>query len=78
MSPVVAALLFHAPGVMFLTKHRLSTRARWLNAAAVAVTLALIAVAFFARGFTAAFVTWLVAHAAWSVVLALLVKRELA
>ncbi len=76
MSPVVAALLFHAPGVRLFTKHRVSARVLWLNAAAVAATAALMVVAGFQRGPLGVLVAWLVGHVAWSVTLAAIVSRS--
>jgi len=77
VSPVVAALLFHAPGVRLFTKHRLSSRVLWLNAAAIGATVALTVVAGLRYGALGALSAWAFGHVCWSITLATIVHREI-
>ena len=75
MNPVVAALLFHAPGLRLFAKRRLTPLAFKLNLVAAGATLLVMAVGFVERGALGAFVAWAVGHTLWSITLASLVQR---
>ena len=75
MSPTLAALLFHAPGVRLLTRRRLSPLAVRLNVLAAAVTALAMLVAGDRHGPFGVLAAWAVGHVLWSVTLAMLVHR---
>jgi hypothetical protein len=75
MSPVLAALLFHGPGVRLFAKRRLSPLAVRLNLAAVAVTGLAMVLAGARAGPPAVLGAWALGHSLWSVTLAVLVHR---
>ena len=77
MKPVVAALLFHAPGLWLLAKQRLSPLAARLNVAALALTLVAMVVGGLQQGVLGVVVCWAVGHILWSLTLAALVHRGL-
>jgi hypothetical protein len=75
VNPVVAALLFHAPGLRLFAKRRLTPLALKLNLVAGGATLLAMAIGFFERGALGAVVAWAVGHTLWSITLATLVHR---
>lgn len=77
MSPVVAALLFHAPGVRLFTKQRLSSQVLLMNAVAVGLTAGLMLGAGTLGGPLWVLLAWAVGHVTWSITLATIVHREI-
>jgi hypothetical protein len=75
VSPVLAALLFHAPGVRLLARRRLSPLAFRLNLVALGLTGLVMALAGLRWGLTGVVAGWAVGHGLWSVTLAALVHR---
>ena len=73
----MAALLFHAPGVRLFTKQKLEPWVLKLNAAAIAATLALTAVAGMRLGWLAGLAAWAFGHTCWSITLATIVHRKI-
>ena len=75
MSPALAALLFHAPGVRLLTKRKLTPLGLKLNIVAGSATVVAMLVAGMWRGPLEAFIAWAVGHTLWSITLASSVQR---
>ena len=75
MNPVVAALLFHAPGVRLFARRRLTPLALKMNVVALVATAAVMVVGGLERGLTGVIVAWAVGHTLWSITLATLIQK---
>lgn len=78
MNPVVAALLFHAPGLRLFAKRRLTPFAFKLNVVALAATAVAMVLGGLEYGLVGVAVAWFVGHTLWSITLAVLVHRGVA
>ena len=69
------ALLFHAPGLRLIAKHRLTPLAFKLNLVAAGATAVAMVLGGLELGARGVFVAWLTGHSLWSITLATLVQR---
>ena len=78
MNPVVAAALFHAPGLRLFARRRLTPLAFKLNLVALVATAVVMLLGGLERGWVGVLVAWAVGHTLWSITLATLVHRGVA